>query len=67
MLRALDLFCGAGGVARGLKEAGYNDLREAFGAHWIPADAPITHQRRALNAMIPSCYAEWLARHIPRR
>ena len=54
-------------IAAGLpQQTPVADLREAFSAYWIPADAPVTHQRRALNAMIPSCYAEWLARQIRR-
>ena len=43
------------------------DLRTAFGADWIPADAPVTHQRRALNQMVPPIYAQWLAQRIGER
>ena len=40
------------------------ELRQAFGAHWIPADAPICAARRAINQMIPPVYAEFLASKI---
>ena len=40
------------------------ELRAAFGAHWIPSDAPVGAARRAINAMIPPCYATYLGRHL---
>ena len=52
-------------MARGLPQSTtVAELRAAFGCWWIPADAPIGAARAAINAMIPSCYAEFLAGKI---
>ena len=70
--RKLAMICAVGqGATRSVRErrnamglpmqTPIEDLRRAFGADWIPADAPILATRRALNSMIPPCYAEFIA------